>query len=274
MSTIVVRNSFCARSSAFSRSLSSAKAAAAATLSTSSGSSRERLVVEQARRPGAPSCSTTVIAAVGTCERSSVRPSRVDPASLALEPEREPERGVAERLRERGAEGPPALELDHQPGDRAAGEPAPQDPEQEGERDSREEEEEDRADHAVHARRERPDRVAHQQQDERRTACRVHGQQEAAGRGRRRAPAADEDHARVCDQADRVDRRNKAESVPSRASRSTRNALDGAFRAARLRAREEQREREYDEDEHDRQPDEPAAERIQAAGRESRDERR
>ena len=157
MSTIVVSNrSFCARSSAFSRSLSSANATAAETLSTSSGSLRERLVVQERADPPAVAlddrdrCPGHAARGRASARRESTQ------RSLSLEPEREPERRVAERLGDRGAERPPVLERDHQPGDRAAGEPAPEDPEEERERHGCEEHEKIGPSDVVRARRERP----------------------------------------------------------------------------------------------------------------------
>ena len=90
-----------------------------------------------------------MIAALGTFARSSVRPSESTQRRSSLEPEREPERRVAERLGDRVAERPAVLERHHQPGDRAAREPAAQDPEQERERHEQEEDEEERAEDLV-----------------------------------------------------------------------------------------------------------------------------
>ena len=123
-----------ARSSAWSRSLSSASATVAATLSTSSGSFRERLVVEERADPPA----------VALDDRRGARAVLLDhdrPA-VAVDERRRPRARTRARAtgrraprRSRPAAACPARSATDEVRDRATRQPAPENPDQEGERE-------------------------------------------------------------------------------------------------------------------------------------------
>ena len=217
----------------------------------------ERLVVhERADRPAVAlhDRGDAAGARLGQLEGAAVA---VDEALLLVEPEGELERGIAERLRDRVAQRHALSDRDDERGDRAARQPAAEDPEEERERHRGEEDEEERADRVRGVGRDLRQHVAHEQDEERPAAGEVHGQQRPAQRRRRPAPAPHEHRDDGDDEADREGGADRVDDDLGRVRLHDHDGARAALAAAAVRVlREEEQQRRPDQHERGRQPHE------------------
>ena len=199
----------------------------------------------------------------------------VDEAPAVVDAVGELERRVAEGDGDRFAQRGALPDGDDELGDRAAREPAAEDPEHERKRHRAEQDDEHRADRVGGARRELREEVAEEQQRERGETGEVDRQQDAAQRRRCVMPAPYQQGDHEQRQRDDARRDEGAEDRLEAVRAVHDDRARAAVRAPRRLLREQEQQRRADHDEGcDRPHDQPVGTRCEAAARERQYERR